>query len=202
MVDKSMPFENKLEIQWAMFFKTCHTEYEYIPRTSNKYIPNFRLIKFWGEEDLFVNVEPHMTTEYGKRIIEFTRHSEEDSSISNPTLMLYSFPVNEYLVGMATIDPKGTMEDVTDDILWNAEKYAREKYQYPEYEYPPEEYNFELINGDYYGLVPGIDKKTRKLDLFGADTNYLLDMDYTRTIQAYQRAWYLARNYIKRFGIC
>lgn len=178
-------FRSRLEARWAVFFDACGVKWEYEPEgyklpNGQFYLPDFLLhdvtfnhMRYSEGNDLYVEVKGKMTAEDAEKIKGFAFPSEynEDDWES------YFNGITPLLVVGAI--PEGTdMYEIEDNVFDVA--FGSAPYGVPLY-------NFETVDGDDFGAVPGVGKDG-KFQLFGADSSYTGYMDPLATERAYRVA--------------
>lgn len=168
---KGYRFRSRLEARWAVFFDTCGVKWEYEPEGFDlgdgiKYLPDFRLHgvtlnhSFKAENcSIYVEVKGQMNDADAKKINRFHQQGGEILVVGNI--------------------PDGTNVDELIDSMTSASSGSKPGW--------PEFYNFETIDNDYFGAYPGVDEKGT-FTLFGADYNYISQMDEEATEKAYRAA--------------
>ena len=183
---KGYLFRSRLEARWAVFFDACGVSWEYEPEgyvlpNGQKYLPDFLLHGVDGRapSDLYVEVKGKMTAEDASKIYSFSGlHDVNDRYVvERPILVVAEIPksVNHF----------------SPDVYVSNMAYDG----FPGFGDGPYPFNFETIDGDYYAAHPGINKNGR-FELFGDDSNYLVDRDIEKT----QRAFDAARQARFEFG--
>ena len=178
-------FRSRLEARWAVFFDACGVKWEYEPEgfklpNGQFYLPDFLLhdVTFnhagYSEgNDLYVEVKGKMTADDAEKIKGFAFPAEVDEDDWDS----YFAGITPLLVVGAI--PEGTdmaeIEDNVFDVAFGSAPYGVALY------------NFETVDGDYFGAVPGVGKDG-KFQLFGADSSYTGDMDPRATEMAYRLA--------------
>lgn len=167
-------FRSRLEARWAVFFDVCGVDYEYEPEGFDLgdgflYLPDFLLhgVKGRVKGDLYVEVKGKMTDRDAVKIKRFAelgfKNSDEGEKSETAILVVGKIPdgddITEYIGSIA----------YDDHTNW------------------PNQFNFETIDGDYFAAYLGVNKNG-EFELFGDDSNYLVDMDSTATERAYRRA--------------
>ena len=182
---KGYRFRSRLEARWAVFFDACGVRWEYEPEgyvltDGQYYLPDFLLhdVTFnhggYSEgRDLFDEVKGKMTAEDAKKIWQFAFPPEADGGEMwipekmNPLLVVSNIPDGE---------SAGELQmEIFNDTRFEPCSYGIEPF------------NFETVDGDIFGAMPGVGKD-RKFHLFGADSSYTCDMDPIATERAYRRA--------------
>ena len=176
---KGYRFRSRLEARWAVFFDACGVKWEYEPEGFDLgdglyYLPDFLLhdVLFRDKadpHDLWIEVKGQMTDEDAEKIIKFANVRSDENGcllgVDNPTLVVTNIPDGG--------DYKSYMQDLAYDDKWSKEIV-----------YP---FNLSLIDGDWFGAFPVINKQGR---LVIADDNYRCfgDEDCNATEEAYRRA--------------
>ena len=182
---KGYRFRSRLEARWAVFFDACGGRWEYEPEgyvlpDGQYYLPDFLLhdVTFnhagYSEgHDLFVEVKGKMTAEDAEKIRQFAFLPEADGvemwlpEKMNPLLVVGNIPDGETAMQLEM--------EIFNNNCFRPENYGIEAF------------NFETVDGDCFGAMPGVGKD-RKFQLFGADSSYTGDMDSVRTERAYRLA--------------
>ena len=181
---KGYRFRSRLEARWAVFFDACGVKWEYEPEgfvlpNGQHYLPDFLLhgVTFnhagYSEgNDLYVEVKGKMTAEDAKKIHAFAFPPEADggdrwnSDQMNPLLVVGNIPAGDCI---------RDLEDAVFDDAFGAAPYGVSIF------------NFETVDGDYFGAMPGVGKDG-SFQLFGADSTYTYDMNKGATERAYRLA--------------
>ena len=178
---KGKVFRTKREMQWAVFLDLCNADYEYKPGTfpisgdddlpDTTYTPNFVVHNVEGRVNgnLYIHVSPSLDINEARKICIFSGYEKEGK-------FYCEHPI--YLVG--DIPAGDTIEDVTATV---------EDFSYNRYpgltteDYTPYMFNFQNIDGDHFTAHPGINNNG-KFELFGDDSNYLVDRNDIATMMA------------------
>ncbi len=178
---KGYRFRSRLEARWAVFFDACGVKWEYEPEgfilpDGQYYLPDFLLhdVTFnhagcTEGNDLYVEVKGKMTAEDADKIkgFAFTFDDEDwDFAEINPLLVVGNIPAGDCI------------RDLEDAVFGESFGSAP---------FGVSLFNFETVDGDYFGAMPGIGKDG-KFQLFGADCNYICDMNKGATERAYRLA--------------
>lgn len=182
---KGYKFRSRLEARWAVFFDICGVRWEYEPEgfaldNGQYYLPDFLLhdvtfnhLGYSEGNDLYVEVKGTMTKEDAEKIRQFAfpeRSVEGDCLIPekmNPLLVVSAVPDGE--------------------TIWEIERAVFDGYWLRPENFGIYAYNFETVDGDYFGAMPGVGTDG-KFQLFGADNSYTGDMDGIATERAYRLA--------------
>lgn len=176
---KGYRFRSRLEARWAVFFDACGVKWEYEPEgfvlpNGQYYLPDFLLhdVTFnhagcTEGNDLYVEVKGRMTAEDAKKIQMFAFPTEEwNPDQMNPLLVVGNIPAGDGI---------RELEDAVFDESFGPAPYGVSLF------------NFETVDGDYFGAMPGVGKDG-KFQLFGADSSYTGDMNKGATERAYRIA--------------
>ncbi len=169
-------FRSAWTAAWACFFEACDADYIYCPKIytlgdGSLYAPDFlvRNVKGRCGGDLFVEVADNMTNDRARKIKKFASINNNKinfcDKFDNPVLVVGKLPVGEEIW----------------DIINSYNCYRNKNKEWPQ------PMNFNLIDGDFFGAHIGLDKNGR-IALFGDDSNYLKDMDYKATENAFHYA--------------
>lgn len=182
---KGYRFRSRLEARWAVFFDACGVKWEYEPEgyilpNGMYYLPDFLLhdvtfnhADYSEGNDLFVEVKGKMTKKDAEKIKGFAFPPEADGGEMwvpekmNPLLVVSYIPDGENI--------NQIKRNVFYDHCFGSKHYGIEAF------------NFETIDGDWFGAMPGVGKDG-KFQLFGADSSYTGDMDPVLTEIAYRMA--------------
>ena len=178
---KGYRFRSRLEARWAVFFDACGVKWEYEPegfvlQNGQQYLPDFLLhdvtfnhAGYRQGNDLYVEVKGKMTAEDAEKIKGFAFPFEDedwDAAEINPLLVVGNIPAGD------------TIRDLQDAVFDEGFGAAP---------FGVSVFNFETIDGDYFGAMPGVGKDG-KFQLFGADSSYTGDMNKGATERAYRLA--------------
>ena len=162
---KGYKFRSRLEARWAVFFDACGVDWEYEPEGYDLgegvyYLPDFLLhdVKLRHNSCADLYIE-----------VKGQMNKEDRLKIQS-----FGKPFNRPLLVVGNI-PFG-------DDAWTRANNAFEVWDKDSLFY-----SFELIDDDYFGAFPGIDEHGR-FSLFGADSNYLNEMNSKKTEEAYKLA--------------
>ena len=160
-------FRSRLEARWAVFFDSCGVKYEYEAQGYDLgddifYLPDFLL------HDVTFN---HAGYSSGNDLyVEVKGNMTEDDAIKikrfaeeKPILVVGEIFKGENAYRLfEEVDELSSVFDIT-------------------------EFNFELVDGDWFQAVPGVDLDGT-FNLFGGDSTYIASMDEVKTIRAYRNA--------------
>ena len=178
---KGYRFRSRLEARWAVFFDACGVKWEYEPEgfilpNGQQYLPDFLLHDvtfnhacYREGNDLYVEVKGQMTAEDAEKIKGFAFPFEDedwDAAMINPLLVVGNIPAGD------------TIRELEDAVFETAFGPAP---------FGVSLFNFETVDGDYFGAMPGVGKDGR-FQLFGADSSYTGDMNKGATERAYRLA--------------
>jgi len=160
-VYKGIPFRSRLEARWAVIFDRLGIDWRYETEGYDIQI----------EDGLSIRYLPDFVL-YGGSVrcpdplfVEVKGNMGPDDALKISAFAEH-YPI--YVVGSIPQD----IEDIANGI---------------DTEYRISYYNFETVDNDYFGAVLGA-KKGGGWGLFGADSSYWIDMDQTKTKQAYALA--------------
>lgn len=168
---KGYCFRSRLEARWAVFFDACGVKWEYEPEGYDLgdgvlYLPDFlvhgvTLNHMFYEEncDIYVEVKGQMNDEDADKIIRF-------AEAGYPVLVVGNIPYGNGFY----------------DLFSNVMDQA-----YNDHHGWPNYYNFETVDGDDFGAIPGIGMNGC-FQLFGDDGSYIAEMNEELTLKAYYRA--------------
>ena len=180
---KGYRFRSRLEAIWAVFFDACGVKWEYEPEGFDLgdglyYLPDFLLhdvylnhggdgtARYFG--DLWIEIKGIMNETDAKKIIKFANLRCDENNfilgVENPILVVTNIPDGEDI---------GYLEEYAFDLAYEGNE--------------PYPFNFELIDGDYFGAFPCINKQGH-FTLVGHDGNYTADADDEKTENAYRLA--------------
>lgn len=173
-------FRSRLEARWAVFFDACGVKYEYEPEGFDlgdgiMYLPDFLLHNVEGRAygDLYVEVKGQMNDSDAEKILRFCKLHSILIVNSVPFMNMHGYFMNE-IINEISYAAYNSWED--EDTIFNAQHVRW-----------PSPFNFETIDQDYFGAIPGVDVNGA-FCLFGDDCNYLMDMDKEATEKAYKAA--------------
>ena len=174
-------FRSRLEARWAAFFDACGVKWEYEPDgfelpEGQLYLPEFLLHGvtfnhdgYSRDNDLFVTVRSQISRADAEAIRTFAFPFGEDEhslEVMNPVLLVGDIPAGACI---------GAVTDAVFDAAYGPA---------PQGVAP---FNFETVDGDYFGAMPGVGKDG-SFQLFGDHSFYLSDMDCLATERAYRAA--------------
>lgn len=160
-------FRSRLEARWAVFFDCCGVKYEYEAQGYDLgddvyYLPDFVL------HDVTFNHAGYSTG--NDLYVEVKGEMDEEDSIKikkfaeeRPILVVGEIPRSE--------KPYTMFEEI--DMIPSA--------------FDITQFNFELIDGDWFEALPGVDLDG-VFNIFGADSTYIDAMDERKTMSAYRNA--------------
>lgn len=165
---KGCCFRSRLEARWAVFFDACGVKWEYEPEGYDLgdgvlYLPDFlvhgvTLNHMFYEENCDIYVEVK-----GKMNDEDADKIIRFAEAGYPVLVVGNIPYGK--------NSDDLVEEISDQAYDGIVQY----------------YNFETIDGDYFGAIPGIGMDGC-FQLFGHDGSYLAEMNEALTLKAYYRA--------------
>lgn len=180
---KGYLFRSRLEARWAVFFDACGVKWEYEPEGFDLgddlyYLPDFLLhdVLFLDGDvsyDLWVEVKGKMNEQDAKKIITFANVQWNENTgyvnVENPILVVTNIPDG---------DDWSDLEDYMRDLSYESSE--------------PAPFNLRMIDGDYFGAYPVINKQGRFviMDDNGrcSGSNFEWDFDEEATEKAYKLA--------------
>lgn len=184
-IDTDDTYCSPVEIQWEQFLRCCRTNYSKVRQYykdkngNNRYRYIFIIHNVSGRSGDTLNLEvvTEETAEHLTKIIYPSDRREFLPPTLSPTLFVANIPDGE------------TIDDIIEDISNRAYTPVATDFTDKNKAFYFYEFNFETIDGDHFGAIPGINK-SGKFELFGDDLSYLQYMDRKATMNAY----YAARN--------
>ena len=181
---KGYRFRSRLEARWAVFFDACGVKWEYEPEGFDLgyglyYLPDFLLHDVLIRNDnvpinLWVEVKGQMTELDAKKIIKFANERED---IEYCCLDLYENPIL-IVTNIPDGDDWSDLEDYMRDLSYESSE--------------PAPFNLRMIDGDYFGAYPVINKQGRFviMDDNGrcSGSNFEWDFDEEATEKTYRLA--------------
>lgn len=165
-----------VELQWDQFLRCCKANYSkvrnyYEDKDGNHYYRYiFTIDDIDGRVRGPLNLE--VFTEETKEQLTRITQTSGDEPISFPTLFVSTIPngvrIDDIIEDISSRAYIPIVTDLTDSN--KAFKFY--------------EFNFESIDGDHFGAIPGINNDG-KFELFGDALSYLRDMDRAATRNAY-----------------
>lgn len=179
---RNYKFRSELAAKWAVFFDACGVDWDYELESFDLgnglfYHPAFLLYGVEGRcyGDLYVDVKDRLTDEDARKIVLFSGYDEND----------LNRPMKNRILVVGDIPDVGCINGCVHSIVTVC--YEGKK---------PFSFNFQLIDGDFFGVHPGVNKKGF-FELFGDDSNYLRDMDDVATLSAYRAAKQARFEYVR-----
>ena len=176
LIDTDNIYCSPVELQWDQFLRCCKANYAkvrnyYEDKDGNHYYRYiFTIDDIDGRVRGPLNLEV-FTEETKEQLTRITQTSGCEP-ISSPTLFVSTIP-------------NGVMiDDIIEDISSRAYIPIATDLTYSNKVFKFYEFNFESIDGDHFGAIPGINKDG-KFELFGDALSYLHDMDRAATRNAY-----------------